>query len=78
VGVPLVLSSLSERQHNGFELPDRDGPGLAIDEYPLEDELKFDSEVVLEKMTKGKCLEEKPNKYCASDVNLMVCVCFSV
>jgi hypothetical protein len=32
VGVPLVLSSLSERQQSGFELPDRLGPGLAIDE----------------------------------------------
>lgn len=47
VGVPLVLSSLSDKQLKGFELPDRLGPGLAIEEYPLEDELKFDSEVVL-------------------------------
>jgi hypothetical protein len=32
VGVPLVLSSLSDKQQSGFELPDRLGPGLAIDE----------------------------------------------
>jgi hypothetical protein len=32
VGVPLVLSSLSDRQLRGLELPDRLGPGLAIEE----------------------------------------------
>ncbi len=48
VGVPLVLSSLSDKQLKGFELPDRLGPGLAIDEYPLDEELKLDSDVVLE------------------------------
>ena len=44
VGVPLLASSLSEAQI-GLKLPLRLGPGLAIDEYPLE--LRFESEVVL-------------------------------
>ena len=43
VGVPLLASSLSEAQI-GLKLPLRLGPGLAIDEYPLE--LRFESEVV--------------------------------
>ena len=43
VGVPLLASSLSEA-HIGLKLPLRLGPGLAIDEYPLE--LRFESEVV--------------------------------